>query len=151
MKTASAIVLAVALLAGALWWVSGMSPSEPLVFENPRARLVPGNAPMAGYFELSNNTENRIHLVGAHSEAFGNVMIHRTRRENGQARMVHQDRVPVSSGQTVAFEPGGLHLMLMNRQRRFEIGDEVEIVLVFEGLEPAERRVVFTVVPVTES
>jgi copper(I)-binding protein len=151
MKIASGIILAVALLAGALWWVSGMSPDEPLVFENPRARLVPGNAPMAGYFELGNNTENRIHLVSARSDAFRGIMIHRTRTVDGQARMEHQDRVSVSSGQTVSFEPGGLHLMLMNRQREFEIGDEVDIVLVFEGLEPAERTVTFTVVPVTES
>jgi len=151
MKIASGVVLAIALLAGALWWVSGMSPNEPLVFENPRARLVPGNAPMAGYFDLTNNTEGRIHLVGARSEDFGHIMIHRTRTEDGQARMVHQDQVPVSSGQTVAFEPGGLHLMLMNRQRAFEIGDQVDIVLAFEGLEPAERRVTFTVVPITES
>ena len=57
----------------------------------------------------------------------------------------------VTTGETVEFKPMGLHLMLMRAQRELQVGDEVDVVLGFEGVEPAERVVTFTVVPVTAS
>lgn len=152
MKIVSGIVLVIALLAGALWWVADMAPSEPIEIQNPRVRLVPGSAPMAGYFTLTNHTGAPIRLVSAESEAFGRVMIHRTMISDGSARMAHQsDGVLAGVGETVAFEPQGLHLMLMRANRDFEVGDAVNIVLGFEGVEPAVLTVTFTVVPVTSA
>jgi copper(I)-binding protein len=153
MKILSGIVLVIVLLAGALWWVADMQPAEPIEIDNPRVRLVPGGAPMAGYFTLVNHTDSPVRLVSASSEAFGHVMIHRTVvSADGSARMAHQDEgVLVGAGETVEFKPKGLHLMLMRARRELEVGEAVEIVLGFEGLEPAEHTVVFTVVPVTSS
>jgi len=114
-------------------------------------RLVPGGAPMAGYFSIANHTDLPVRLVSASSEAFGHVMMHRTVvDDDGGARMEHQDGgVLVGSGESVAFEPRGLHLMLMDATTELEVGEAVEIVLEFEDIEPAERTVSFTVVPVT--
>ncbi|RFF27036.1 MULTISPECIES: copper chaperone PCu(A)C [unclassified Wenzhouxiangella] len=152
MKIVSGVLLVIVLLAGALWWVSDMAPAEPIEIENPRVRLVPGGAPMAGYFSITNHTDAPIRLVSAASDAFGHVMIHRTVVTDGGARMEHQDQgVLVGAGETVAFEPKGLHLMLMRAQRELEVGDAVDVVFGFEGVEPAEYRVTFTVVPVTSS
>jgi len=152
MKIVSGIVLVIVLLAGALWWVSDRAPGEPLEIDNPRIRLVPGGAPMAGYLALANHTDAPVRLISAKSDAFGHVMIHRTVVSDGSARMEHQDKgVLIGSGETVTFEPKGLHLMLMQAQRELEVGDEVELILGFEGIEPAERTVTFTVVPVTSS
>lgn len=150
MKIVSGALLVVALLAGAIWWVADMTPAEPVEIGNPRVRLVPGGAPMAGYFTIANHTDSPFRLVSAASDAFGHVMIHRTVVTEGGARMEHQDKgVLVAAGETVAFEPKGLHLMLMRARRDLEVGEAVDVVLGFEGVEPAERTVAFTVVPVT--
>ena len=89
MKIVYGIVLVLALLAGALWWVADMESAEPLSVDNPRIRLVPGGAPMAGYFTLSNHGEAPVRLVSVRSDAFGGAMIHRTVVEDGRARMRH--------------------------------------------------------------
>lgn len=148
-KIASAIILVVVLLGGALWWVANMAPADPVGVDNPRVRLVPAGKPMAGYFRLSNRTDTALRLVGASSDAFGRVMMHRTITTDGQSRMVHQDVVVVAPGESVAFEPGGLHLMLLSPAADLAVGDAVEIALEFEGREPASMPVAFTVVPVT--
>ena len=150
MKLASAIVALVALLAGALWWVGQVAPKSPIEIENARVRLVPGGGPMAGYMEIRNHSDNVIRLVGAGSPAFGNVMIHRTIVRDGRARMEHQtDGVQIVPGDSAVFKPRDLHLMLMQPKGTLEVGDQVEVVLRFEGIAPADWPVAFTVVPVT--
>lgn len=147
---ASGVVALVALLAGAIWWVSQVSPQSPITVDNARVRLVPGGGPMAGYMEIGNHTDAPIRLVAAESPAFGSIMIHRSVVREGQARMQHQSRgVEIQSGGSAVFKPRDLHLMLMQPQAELEVGDQVEVVLRFEGADPAEWPVSFTVVPVT--
>ncbi|MFO7764430.1 MAG: copper chaperone PCu(A)C [Wenzhouxiangellaceae bacterium] len=147
---ASAVVALVALLAGALWWVAQVAPESPLTVDNPRVRMVPGGGPMAGYMEIGNHGDSPIRLVAADSPAFGNVMIHRTVVRDGQARMEHQrDGVQIQPGDSAVFKPRDLHLMLMQPQTELEVGDTVDVVLTFEGIEPADWPIAFTVVPVT--
>jgi len=150
MKLASAIVALVVLLAGALWWVAQMAPESPIEVDNARLRLVPGGGPMAGYMEIRNHSDDVIVLIRAASPAFGNVMIHRTIVRDGQARMEHQrDGVRILPGDSAVFKPRDLHLMLMQPQVALEVGDQVEVVLEFEGIDPPDWPVAFTVVPVT--
>jgi len=150
MKLASAIVALVALLAGALWWVARVAPESPITVDNARVRMVPGGGPQAGYMEIGNHGDSPIRLVAADSPAFGNVMIHRTVVRDGQARMEHQRRgVEIQPGGSAVFKPRDLHLMLMQPRSELEIGDTVEIALTFEGIEPADWPIAFTVVPVT--
>lgn len=150
MKWATSIVVLVALLAGALWWVAQFAPESPLSVDNARIRMVPGGAPMAGYMVLRNRGDAAIRLVAARSQAFEAVMIHRSIVEDGRARMEHQrGGVVISPGQSVEFRPGDLHLMLMEPRAGLQVGDPVVVMLRFEGLEPAEWPVTFTIVPVT--
>ena len=150
MKLASALVALVVLLAGALLWVGQIAPESPVAVDNARIRLVPGGGPMAGYMELRNHSGDVIRLVSATSPAFGNVMIHRTIVSEGRARMQHQSEgVRIVPGDSAVFKPRDLHLMLMQPEGTLEVGDQVEIALRFEGIEPAEWPVAFTVVPVT--
>ncbi len=148
-RIASGVIALVVLLAGALLWVAQMGPTGPLGFDNPRARLTPGDGPMAGYVTIRNYSDRELLLVGARSAQFGQIMLHRSVLRDGQARMEHQDRVPIAPGQAVEFRPGDLHLMLMRRQKELNVGDPVEIIFEFEGIEPREWTVGFTVVPVT--
>ncbi|MDT8408011.1 MAG: copper chaperone PCu(A)C [Wenzhouxiangellaceae bacterium] len=154
MKLASGLVALALLIAGAVWWVSSVEPEAPVTIENPRVRLVPGGGPMAGYMEIHNHSDQAIRLVGARSEHFGRVMIHRSIVADGRTRMQHQpDGLEIRAGQSALFKPRDLHLMLMQPTISPEIGDQLEIVLRFEGSQavPAAVPVMFTVVPITSS
>jgi periplasmic copper chaperone A len=77
-------------------------------------RPVPPTARMtAGYLTLHNPGPRELVIVGAESPSFGSIELHGTETVDGVARMRHQERVVVPAGESVRFEPGGLHLMLM--------------------------------------
>lgn len=111
--------------------------------ENARIRLLPGNLPLAGYFDITNTGQRPVVLEGASSPAFHHVMMHRSVRRNGQSEMHHVDSLQIAPGQSLHFEPEGLHLMLMHRTRNLAVGDQVPITLMFEG--DRTQEVVFTV------
>ena len=69
----------------------------------------PGSSVTAGYFIASNTGRARV-LIGF--EAKGRVEMHETMTENGVSRMRPLARVAIGLGDVVAFEPGGMHLML---------------------------------------
>jgi len=96
-----------------------------------RIRWLPGDLPMAGYFVITSQAPDSLRLVGATSPAFGGVMVHRSVEEDGMARMMHVDGVDLAPGQSLAFAPGGYHLMLMNRTRELHTGEEVPVTLRF--------------------
>jgi len=103
----------------------------PVTVSDARIRWLPGDLPMAGYFVITSQAPDPLRLVGAESPAFGGVMVHRSVEEDGMARMVHVDGVDLAPGQSLAFAPGGYHLMLMNRTRDLRTGEEVPVTLRF--------------------
>lgn len=152
LKFGSGVFLVVILLLAAAWWVMDFGPSEPVTVAGARVRLTPANAPMAGYFEMRNRSRNSVQLTAARSPAFGEIMIHRTVVQDGSSKMEHQHGgVMLAPGDVVSFEPGGLHLMLMDAKQSLEVGDEVPVTLELQGIAEPELEVVFTVVPVTSS
>lgn len=126
--------LAVLVAAMVLVAASAVQAAEPdgLSVNDARVRWLPGDRPMAGYLVLENGGESARTLTGARSSAFGRIMVHRSVEEDGQARMEHVGQIVVAPGRAVTFEPGGLHLMLMERQRELQPGDTVQIELRFD-------------------
>lgn len=116
---------------------------RPARVEHARIRLLPGDLPLAGYFDLTNTGPHPITLTGASSGAFGGVMMHQTIHSGGEAGMVSAHDLQVRPGQTLHFAPDGYHLMLMNRVRPLAVGDRVPIRLMFSG--GRSMDVVFTV------
>lgn len=89
-------------------------PSGALVTSEAWVRQVPPAARMtAGYLKLRNTGTEPVVLIGAESPLFNAVEIHGTVTVDGMARMRQQESVTIPPGETVSFEPGGLHLMLM--------------------------------------
>ncbi len=89
-------------------------PGGALVTSEAWVRQVPPAARMtAGYLKLRNTGTEPVVLVGAESPLFNAVEIHGTVTVDGMARMRQQESVTIPPGETVSFEPGGLHLMLM--------------------------------------
>lgn len=109
MKTLLAITVAACFLP-----VAALAADATLRVEDPWIRAAPPGARMlAGYATLGNEGDVALTLVGAASERFGLVEMHRTVQVDGVARMRQVESLEVAPGAQVALEPGGLHLMLM--------------------------------------
>lgn len=104
---------------------------QPLNLEQARIRLLPPPLPLAGYFVLHNQGPEAVTLVGAQSPAFARVMIHQAVTREGTASMRPVTELELPAGGRVSFAPGGYHLMLMQRQRALEPGEQVPVTLVF--------------------
>ncbi len=106
---------------------SGITVENAWIREAP-----PGASAMAGYMVVKNHGTSDKVLVGASSDAFADVMLHRTIVDNGMAKMVHQVSITVPAKGEVIFEPNGYHVMLMGPKKPLKAGDKVEITLKFK-------------------
>jgi copper(I)-binding protein len=119
------------LITGLMLFTSTAMAADPhLMIMDPWVREAPPNAKMlAGYFTIMNHSGDSTEIVGASSDKFEKVEIHKTVQEGGVAKMIAQPSVEVGKHATVKFQPGGLHLMLMNPKGPLKAGDKVEISL----------------------
>jgi copper(I)-binding protein len=124
--------LAVAALAALLTGFPAMG-APPVSVMNARIRLLPGDLPLAGYFDLVNRGNQALTLTGASSPDFGMVHLHRSMEQNGKSTMVAVDGIEIKPGATLHVAPGGYHLMLMQRARPLRVGDKVSITLTFKA------------------
>ena len=91
---------------------------------------MPGMKMSAGFFVLTNNTDDPIRITGVTSPQYAAVEIHETTIEDGIARMRELDALVVPPRGDVILERGGKHLMLM---RPGDLGDEVTLQLKSDG------------------
>jgi copper(I)-binding protein len=91
------------------------SPEAPPVVATNLVVTAPGaGMPMAaGYLELSNQSGEDIRINRVSSPEYGSVEMHETVVEDGIARMREIPVLEIADGDTVVFERGGKHLMLM--------------------------------------
>ncbi len=73
----------------------------------------PGMPMAAGYLEISNRSGTAIRINRISSPEYGSVEMHETVVEDGIARMREIPELRIADGDTVVFERGGKHLMLM--------------------------------------
>lgn len=104
----------------------------PLI-EKHWLRAAPPNAMMmAAYGQLTNNTKEDRVLIGAYSPDFANVEIHQSTIINGVATMKQQHEITLIKGESLIFQPNGLHIMLMNPQNKIKLGDKIKICLIYK-------------------
>lgn len=102
-------------------------------------RQVPPAARMtAGYLNVYNPGPDELVIVGVESPLFNSIELHGTFMVDGVARMRHQETVTVAPGETVRFEPGGLHLMLMQPVDGIPSSGAIEMSLVLDEGERLE-------------
>ena len=125
----------------------GAAPDCVPVIEQAWVRAAPpGASSLAGYLVLRNPCDAPVEVVDVESRDFGMPMIHRTEVVDGVSRMRPAGRLVLAPDESLRFEPGGLHLMLMKPLRPLADGDRAGLRLVL-----ADGRRVYADVPVRRS
>ncbi|MGR3512883.1 MAG: copper chaperone PCu(A)C [Paracoccaceae bacterium] len=103
-----------------------------LTVENPMVPLAPpGVMAHAAYFTLTNSGDAPRQLIGVSAEGYMMAHIHKTEVKDDIATMTSVDLLEVAPGQAIAFEQGGLHVMLMRPQAPLAEGETVDLTLEF--------------------
>ena len=93
--------------------LAGCQPAPGISVDDPWVRAVPpGASATAGYFVLANGGAADRVLESVSGGDAVRVEIHETSMADGVMRMRRLDSVIIPAGQSVAFAPGGRHLML---------------------------------------
>ena len=95
-------------------------------------RAMPQGIPSGGYFTLHNEGGEDVVLTGASSPACGSLMLHKSEAKGGMSSMHPVDQVDVPAGGSIAFAPGGYHLMCMQATSAIMPGGRVMVTLSFE-------------------
>ena len=108
--------LIIALVFSACWVmpaVSGHHKKGNIEVDMPYVRApIPGHNMTAGFLMVSNSGEQDCKLTAASSSYAKKIEFHTHKHVDGMMMMRPVTSVNVAAGATVAFEPGGLHLML---------------------------------------
>lgn len=148
------IVTAVAVLVAALAAAVAFTPAAmgqeagdtDIRIEEAWARPGLSGGTSAVYFTLAHEGDEPVALVGADADVAATVELHETVLSGGSGsagqmmRMQRIDSLVVAPGETVAFVPGGLHVMLIGLHRGLAEGDEVVVSLQVEGRDPVVFR-----------
>lgn len=123
---------------------AGAEPSIHIVDAWARA-TPPGVENGAVYCKIQNHG-GADRLVGARSAAARTVEIHESVARNGVVEMHRIDVLPLDTGASVEFAPGGTHVMLVGLAAPLVAGAKIELSLVF-----ATAGVVTIEVPVVDA
>ena len=109
-------------------------PADAISVTNPWIREAPPGARALGaYMTITNHSSNAATLESISSPDFPRIEIHRTKMHEGMAHMFKQSSLRIQPGNSVALEPGGYHLMLMQPVRSLRSGDSVKLQLHFDN------------------
>lgn len=95
--------------------------------------LPPGQPNTAAYLVVTNSGGSTVTIVGASTAIADKAEIHTTREVDGLQRMEQLMQLQVGPGQSLAFAPGGTHLMLLGLRQMPVQGDEVRLCLQLAG------------------
>ena len=84
------------------------------------------------YLEISNGGAADDRLIAVSTPLAGRVELHRSTMEDGIHRMEKVDSIAVPAGGTVALEPGGLHVMLIDLEFMLMAEETIPVTFTFE-------------------
>lgn len=121
-----------AIGAALLFWVVPAFAVTPPSVTDAWIRAMPAGIPSGGYFTLHNNGAKDVVLTGASTPVCASLMLHKSENNGGMSSMHHVDEVKVPAGGSVAFAPGGYHLMCMRAAPAVTPGGRIEVTLTFK-------------------
>lgn len=112
--------------------VEGVYPGIEVT--NARLVLAPvsGN-PAAVYFDVAFNGERGISITGAEVAKASSATVHAMMEYNFEMTMAEAGPIAIRGGESQAFEPGGLHIMVNELEEGIEPGETVEVTLKIVG------------------
>ena len=112
---------------------SACTGSNKIAIKDPWARPGFQGDNSAAYMVIDNATDQGDGLIGASSDVAMMTEVHLSKMDaEGNMSMERQDLVGIPAGDSVALEPGGLHVMLMNLVNDLQVGDRFELTLEFQ-------------------
>lgn len=121
----------ICITAAACLWATTLA-AESIRIEGAYVPLAPpGVMSHAAYMTLENGGEEKRSLVGVAAVGYAMAHLHKSEHQDGVATMSMIHQLDIDPGQTVSFEPGGLHIMLMRPEGKGELGGEVALTLTF--------------------
>lgn len=131
-KTVMLFLLLLVLAAGC---APAGGDSEGLVVTDVWGRTSPMAAQNgAFYLNITNNSGSEERLLSARSDVCGTTELHEMYMREDDVmgmRPVSEGYITIPAGATVALEVGGLHVMCIDKQAEFALGDEIPLVLTF--------------------
>ena len=113
--------------------LAGPAGAADIVVTNAWIRALPAHLPAGGYFVIHNGASRDVAVTGAQSAACGMLMLHKSADTGGMDSMSDMDSVAVPAGATVAFAPGGYHLMCTDPKPAVKPGAKIPVVLQFDN------------------
>ncbi len=92
----------------------------------------------AAYLSITNKGNSADRLLSASSPRAEKVELHTHIMDNNIARMREVPAVDIAPGATVAFQQGGLHIMLIGLTAPLTVGEKVALTLRFERAGPVD-------------
>jgi copper(I)-binding protein len=113
--------------------IAGFAMAGSMKLESAWARTSPPGAQVAAvYLRIDNTGGKSDRLLTIRSDVAASAEVHRTTVVEGVARMRPVSTLHVGANETVAFEPGGLHIMLFGLKQPLIAGQTFELKMQFE-------------------
>ncbi len=129
MRAAIALAGVLALASPA---VSAPRPGPIVVRDATIRPAAPGQPMTAAYMTLVSGADRPLRLTAVRCACAGSVTVHESTLTDGVMRMRPVDSVVVPPHGSVRFQPGGLHLMVMDLKRPIKPGDATPMQLSFD-------------------
>ncbi len=114
-------------------WLA-LASDSPVTIDNAVIPQPPAAATVsAAYMSVHNPGDQARQIVSAHSDVAEHVELHTHTHKDGMMQMRQVDEVALPAGETVRFEPGGLHIMLIGLSSPLEAGQDVAITLTLDN------------------
>jgi copper(I)-binding protein len=113
--------------------IAGFASAAGMKLESAWARTSPPGAQVAAvYLRIDNTGGKSDRLLTIRSDVAASAEVHRTTVVEGIARMRPVSTLHVGADEIVAFEPGGLHVMLFGLKQPLLAGQTFQVELGFE-------------------
>ncbi|MCX2723710.1 copper chaperone PCu(A)C [Roseibium salinum] len=134
MKLWKSVAAAAALTIASLSAFAHDYKAGDLTLNHPWTRATPPRAKSGGGFvEIVNTGSEADRLIAVSSDAAAKAELHQMTVNDGVMTMRElEGGIEIPAGETVALQPGGLHIMFMGLNHPFEEGARVPVVLTFE-------------------
>ncbi len=128
MRALFAAVLAFGLLSGAC----SSSGSDGIVVDDPWGRSAPMAANNGAFYMTIEGSDVDDRLVSAYASVCGTTELHQTIVTDGVMKMQQAEGgIEIPAGGEAVLAPGGYHVMCIDKDGEFKVGDIIPLTLTF--------------------